>query len=96
MTMWIIILIVALIGIIVASCYIINRITKFRFIDYIEDRTIYKNKPRTTGKGADFGLPKKGEEKTKEKYKKSWLRRLIAFLIVLVTVIILILCFSVV
>ena len=96
MTMWIIILIVALISIIAALWYIINRITKFRFIDYIEDRTIYKNKPRTTGKGADFGLPKKGEEKPKDKPKKSWLRRLIAFLIVLVVVIILILCFSVV
>ena len=93
MTMWIIILIVAILGIIAASWYIINRITKFRFIDYIEDKTIYKNKPRTTGKGADFGLPPKGV-KVKEKSKKSWLRRLIAILLLILVLAILVICFS--
>ena len=93
MTMWIIILIVAILGIIAATWYIINRITKFRFIDYIEDKTIYKDKPRTTGKGADFGLPPKGVE-VKEKPKKSWLRRLIAFLLLIIVIAILVICFS--
>jgi len=93
MTMWIIILIVAILGIIAASWYIINRITKFRFIDYIEDKTIYKDKPRTTGKGADFGLPPKGVE-VKEKPKKSWLRRLIAILLLIIVLAILVICFS--
>lgn len=93
MTMWIIILIVAMAGIIAASWYIINRITKFRFIDYIEDKTIYKDKPRTTGKGADFGLPPKGVE-VKEKPKKSWLRRLIAILILILVLAILVICLS--
>lgn len=93
MTMWIIILIVAILGIIAASWYIINRITKFRFIDYIEDKTIYKDKPRTTGKGADFGLPPKGV-KVKEKPKKSWLRRLIAILLLIIVLAILVICFS--
>lgn len=91
--MWIIILIVAILGIIAASWYIINRITKFRFIDYIEDKTIYKDKPRTTGKGADFGLPPKGVE-VKEKPKKSWLRRLIAILLLIIVLAILVICFS--
>lgn len=91
--MWIIILIVAILGIIAATWYIINRITKFRFIDYIEDKTIYKDKPRTTGKGADFGLPPKGVE-VKEKPKKSWLRRLIAILILIIVLAILVICFS--
>lgn len=94
MTMWIIILIVAILGIIAATWYIINRITKFRFIDHIEDNTIYKNKPRDRGKAIDFGIPKKGEEKPKVKPKKSWLRRLIAFLILIISIIILVLCFS--
>ena len=93
MTMWIIILIVAILGIIAASWYIINRITKFRFIDYIEDKTIYRDKPRTTGKGADFGLPPKGVE-VKEKPKKSWLRRLIAILLLIIVLAILVICFS--
>ena len=93
MTMWIIILIVAILGIIAASWYIINRITKFRFIDYIEDKTIYKDKPRTTGKGVDFGLPPKGV-KVKENPKKSWLRRLIAILLLIIVLAILVICFS--
>lgn len=91
--MWIIILIVAIAGIIASSWYIINRITKFRFIDYIEDKTIYKDKPRTTGKGADFGLPQKGVE-VKEKTKKSWLRRLIAILLLVIVLAILVICLS--
>ena len=100
MRMWAIIFVVAIIGIIAAVWYVINRITRFRFIDYIEDKTIYKNKPRTTGKGADFGLPpkNKGEEdnnnNTKKKVKKSWLRRLIAVLLFIVVLAILTICFS--
>lgn len=101
MTMWLIILIVALLGLTTAVLYTIDRITKCRFIDCIEDKTIYKDKERTAAKGADFGMSAKKrflskEENKGKKYKpkKSWLRILISIIIFLIVSTILILCFS--
>lgn len=101
MIMWLIILIVTIAGAIACVLYVINRITKFRFIDIIEDNTIYKNKKRTTGKGSDFGISPKRKYKLEhtskeDKYKpgKSWLRRLIASIIFIVIFLILYLCLS--
>ncbi|MCR4610707.1 MAG: metallophosphoesterase [Lachnospiraceae bacterium] len=101
MIMWAIILVVAIIGIIAAIWYVINRITKFRFIDIIEDKTIYKDKPRTANRARDFGLSAKykymdenPDSTVKYKTKRSWLRTLIATIIFLVTFGILFLCFN--
>ncbi len=101
MGMWIVILIVIIASLAVSVIYIINRITKFRFIDYIEDKTIYKNKERTTGKSADYGVSAKRkyleEHPDEEKYKppkRSWLRTLIGVGVFLVTFVILYFCLS--
>ena len=95
MTMWIIILIVASIGIIAAVLYVINRIMRFRFIDYIEDKTIFQNRERDRAKAIDLAMPSKGVKVDKKNVpKKSWLRRLIAVLIFVVVMAILVLAFS--
>ncbi|HAQ52338.1 MAG TPA: hypothetical protein DCR12_06195, partial [Lachnospiraceae bacterium] len=95
MTMWIIILIVASIGIIAAVLYVINRIMRFRFIDYIEDKTIFQNRERDRAKAIDLAMPSKGVKVDKKNVpKKSWLRRLIAVLLFVVVMAILVLAFS--
>ena len=91
MRMWIIVLILAIAGLIASVFFLVNRVERFRFIDYIEDATIYKDSERTTGKARDFGLSAKRkyfeehpEDTGKYKPKKSWLRILIAFLLVVI------------
>ena len=90
MLMWSIIIAVIIVVLIISIFYIINRFTRFRFIDYIEDKTIFKNKPRDRAKAIDLGLSAKKryleENPNQKKYKpkKSWLRRLIATIIFII------------
>ncbi len=89
MWMWIVILIIVIGLSIGLLYYVINRFTKFRFIDKIEDSTIFKNKERDRGRAADFTQSAKKEflennPGQKYKPKRSWLRILISIVIVII------------
>ena len=100
MFMWVMVLI-AVIGLAVGLLfYLVNRFSKFRFLDKIEDATIYKDKERTTARGAEFGQSarKKYQEEhgkdAKYKPKRSWLRIFLSLLLVVLIFVIVLLITS--